>query len=185
LALYFQTLPGDLPERYAGMGEEFARGCHLNLAGDEEAALRVFEGLSLDTDNDILNYEKAILSYHKGDSGKCEQLLLEALGLNPANPLCTIGLAQLYTEIGRGPEALQVLERMIASDLLPEQARMMQGELYTLLQDEPNAVESYSKLLTSPKFAREAAERIVPLLERQGRNEEAAYLVKKYAKGCC
>jgi len=185
LALYFQTLPGDLPERYAGMGEEFARGCHLNLAGDEEAALRVFEGLSLDTDNDILNYEKAILSYHKGDSGKCEHLLLEALGLNPVNPLCNIGLAQLYTEIGRGPEALQVLERMIASDLLPEQARMMQGELYTLLQDEPNAVESYSKLLTSPKFAREAAERIVPILERQGRNEEAAYLVKKYAKGCC
>jgi hypothetical protein len=60
LALYFQTLPGDLPERYAGMGEEFARGCHFNLEGDGEAAMRVFEGLSADTDNDILNYEKAI-----------------------------------------------------------------------------------------------------------------------------
>jgi len=185
LALYFQTLPGDLPERYAGMGEEFARGCLLNLEGNGEGALRVFEELSADTENDILNYEKAIIYYHNGDSGKCEQLLIKAIGLNPVNPLCNIGLAQLYTEIGRGPEALQVLERMISSDLIPEQARMMQGDLYTLLQDESNAIESYSRLLTSPKFAREAAERIVPLLERQGRTEEAAYLAKKFAKGCC
>ncbi|HKZ16270.1 MAG TPA: tetratricopeptide repeat protein [Geobacteraceae bacterium] len=185
LALYFQTLPVDLPERYAGMGEEFGRGCLLNLEGNGEGALRVFEELSADTENDILDYEKAILYFHKGDSGKCEQLLIKAIGLNPVNPLCNIGLVQLYTEIGREPEALQVLERMISSDLIPDQARLMQGDLYTQLQDESNAIESYSRLLTSPKFAREAAERIVPLLERQGRTEEAAYLAKKYAKGCC
>ncbi|RQW81724.1 MAG: hypothetical protein EHM79_19405 [Geobacter sp.] len=185
LALYFQTLPGDLPERYAGMGDVFARGCLLNLEGHEEEALRVFEELSQDTENDILNYEKAILCFHQGDSGKCEQLLLKAIALNPGNPLCTIGLVHLYAEIGRGPEALQVLERMISSDLLPEQAMLMQGDLYTLLQDELKAVESYSRLLASPKFAREAAERLVPLLEKQGRREEAAYLTKKFAKGCC
>ena len=184
LALYFQTLPGDLPERYAGMGEEFARGCLLNLEGDGEGALRVFEELSADTENDILDYEKAILYYHNGDSGKCEQLLIKAIALNPVNPLCSIGLVHLYTETGREPEALQVLERMISSDLIPEQATLMQGDLYALLEDESNAVESYSRLLTSPRFAREAAERIVPLLERQGRTEEAAYLAKKYAKGC-
>ncbi|MDD2337555.1 MAG: hypothetical protein PHD01_13370 [Geobacteraceae bacterium] len=185
LALYFQTLPGDLPERYAGMGEEFARGCLLTLEGDEEGALKIFEELSTDMESDILNYEKAILHFHHGDSGKCEQLLIRAIGLNSGNPLCHIGLVQLYTEIGRGPEALQVLERMIASDLIPEQARLMQGDLYTHLQDESNAVESYSTLLASPQFAREAAERLVPLLERQGRNEEAKYLVKKFVKGCC
>jgi tetratricopeptide (TPR) repeat protein len=185
LALYFQTLPGDLPERYAGMGEEFARGCLLNLEGNGEGALRVFEELSTDTENDILNYEKAILYFHSGDSGKCEQLLIKAIGLHPANPLCHIGLVHLYTEIGRIPEALQVLERMISSDVIPEQARLMQGDLYTQLREESNAVESYSSLLTSPKFAREAAERLVPLLERQGRTEEAAYLAKKFGKGCC
>jgi tetratricopeptide (TPR) repeat protein len=185
LALYFQTLPGDLPERYAGMGEEFARGCLLNLEGNGEGALRVFEELSADTENDILDYEKAIIYYHNGDSGKCEQLLIKAIDLNPVNPLCNIGLVQLYTEIGRVPEGLQVLDRMISCDLIPEQATLMQGDLYTLLQDEPKAVESYSKLLTSPKFAREAAERVVPLLVKQGRTEEAAYLAKKFAKGCC
>ena len=185
LTLYFQTLPGDLPERYAGMGEEFARGCLFNLEGNGEAALKVFEELSADTENDILDYEKAIIYFHHGDSGKCEQLLIKAIGLNPVNPLCAIGLVHLYAELGRVREALQVVERMITSDVTPEQARMMQGDLYTLLEDESNAVESYSRLLTSPKFAREAAERIVPLLERQGRTEEAAYLAKKFAKGSC
>jgi tetratricopeptide (TPR) repeat protein len=185
LVLYFQTLPGDLPERYAGMGEEFARGCLLNLDGNGAEALRVFEELSAHSENDILDYEKATLYFHDGDSGKCEQLLIKAIGLNPDNPLCNIGLVQLYTEINRVPEALQVLERMIASDVIPEQARLMQGELYVQLQEESKAVESYSSLLTSPKFAREAAERLVPLLQRQGRTEEAAYLAKKFAKGCC
>lgn len=185
LALFFQTLPGDLPERYAGMGEDFARGCMLNLEGNGEAALRVFEGLSLVMDNDILNYEKAILYYQKGDAGRCEQLLLTAIALNPANPLCNIGLVQLYTETGRGVEALRVLERMIATGVVPEQARLMQGDVYVLLRDEANAVESYSKLLAAPQFGREAAERLVPILERQGRSEEARYLVKKFFKGCC
>jgi predicted negative regulator of RcsB-dependent stress response len=185
LALFFQTLPGDLPVRYAGMGKEFARGCLHNLQGDGVGALRIFEELAVDADHDILNYEKAILYFHNGDSGNCEQLLIKAIGLNPLNPLCSIGLAQLYTELGRVPEALQVLERMISNDLLPEQASLMQGDLYALLENESQAVECYSKLLTSPKFASEAAERIVPLLERQGRSEEAAYLARKFKKGCC
>lgn len=185
LALFFQTLPGDLPGRYAGMGEEFARGCLLNLEGNGSGALRVFEGLSESTENDILAYEKAILYFQTGDAGRCEQFLLKAVGLNPANPLCNIGLVQLYTETGRGPEALKVLERMIASGVAPEQARLMQGDVYLLLGDETNAVESYSQLLAVPQFAREAAERLVPVLERQGRSKEANYLLKKFIKGCC
>jgi tetratricopeptide (TPR) repeat protein len=183
VALYFHTLPGDLPERYAGMGEAFAKGCLFNLEGQGAEALRVFESLSPGRDNDLLIYEKAIACFHIGDSGACEELLLKARGLNPANPLCGIGLVQLYTETGRAPEALQVVERMIAGDLVPEQARLMQGELYTLMKDESNAVESYSKLINSPKYAREAAERLVPLLLRMGRTEEAEYLTKKFSKG--
>jgi len=185
LALFFQTLPGDLPGRYAGMGEEFARGCLLNLEGDAAGALRVFEEVSTARDNDILNYEMALLHFQNGDAARCEQLLARALGQNPANPLCNIGLVQLYTETGRGPEALKVLERMIASGVAPEQARLMQGDVYLLLGDETNAVESYSQLLAVPQFAREAAERLVPVLERQGRSKEANYLLKKFIKGCC
>lgn len=185
LTLHFQTLPGDLPERYAGMGEKFARGCMLNLQGDGAGALRVFEELSPDVENDILDYEKAILYFQRGEADSCERLLVKALGLNPGNPLCNIGLVQLYTETGRESEALEVLARMIASGVVPEQAMLMQGELYSLLGDEAHAIESYSKLLAAPQYAREAAVRIIPLLQGQGRDQEAAYLVKKFAKGCC
>lgn len=185
VALYFQTLPGDLPERYAGMGAEFARGCLLNLEGNEAEALRIFEELSRHAANDILEYEKAILYFNSGDAGSCEQLLTRALGMNPGNPLCNIGLVQLYTETGRESEALQALERMIADGVIPEQARLMQGDLYHQLQEEAQALESYSGLLASPQFASEAAERIIPLLQKQGRSKEAANLAKKFARGCC
>lgn len=184
LALYYQTLPGDLPERYAAMGEEFARGCLLNLEGDGAGALRVLEGISAGRENDILAYEKAILYFHQGATEKCEQLLLHASSLNPANALCQIGLVHLYAETGRESEALRVLARMIEGNLLPEQALLMQGDLYLQMQDESKAVESYSRLLTSSALAKDAAHRIIPLLERQGRGKEAEFLAKKYAKGC-
>jgi tetratricopeptide (TPR) repeat protein len=185
LSLYFQTLPEELSGRYAAMGEEFARGCLLNLDGDEEGALRAFEDVPADRENDILNYEKGILYFHQGDAVKCEQLLLKAIGFNPVNPLCHIGLVHLYAETGREPEALQVLEGMIARDLIPEQSRLLQGDLYSQMQDETKALECYSMLLASSQIAKDAAGRIIPILEKQGRSKEAAFLVKKYVKGCC
>ncbi|HOP39545.1 MAG TPA: hypothetical protein PLI53_00745 [Geobacteraceae bacterium] len=185
VTLFFQTLPGDLPERYAEMGAEFARACLLNLEGNEVEALRIFEELSTHTANDILEYEKAILYFNNGDAVHCEQLLTRALGMNPGNPLCNIGLVQLYIETGRDPEALQVLERMITGDIIPEQAKLMQGDLYIKLEDESSALESYSSLLASPQFAREASERVIPLLQKQGRTKEAANLAKRFARGCC
>lgn len=185
LALFFHSLPDDLPERYAAMGVEFAKGCLLKVEGEAQEALRVFEELSGHGENDILSYEKAILYYENGDIRKSEQLLLKSIGLNALNPLSNLGLVHLYGETGRNDEALKVLERMISSDVIPEQARLMQGDLYASLQDESNAIESYSVLLNSPKLAKEAAERIVPILQSQGRDEEARFLIKKYAKGCC
>jgi hypothetical protein len=62
---------------------------------------------------------------------------------------------------------------------------LLLGEVYLLLEDETRAVEIYSQVMSSPKHAREAAEKLIPLLERQGRPEEAAYLAKKFMKGCC
>ncbi|HTY20606.1 MAG TPA: hypothetical protein VMC44_03140 [Geobacteraceae bacterium] len=185
VTLYYHSLPGDLPERYAGMGDKFARGCFLNLQGDAEGALMLFEEISKEVDNDILDYEKAIIYYHRGETGKCEQLLERGLELNGLNPLCHMGLVHLYTDNGRASEALPVLRRMIERGLIPEQARLMEGDLYVMLQDEARAVESYTGLLTSSGFAKEAAVRLIPLLEKQGRSEEAAYLAKKFAKGCC
>ena len=185
LALFFHSLPDDLPERYAAMGEEFASGCLLKLEGDTGEAMSVFEELSAREENDILNYEMAILHYENGDYERSEKLLIKAIALNALNPLCNLGLVHLYSETGRVGEALQLLEQMVASDVMPEQATLMHGDLQAALQDESSAVESYSKLLAAPKFAKEAAERIIPILQKQGRDEEAKFLFKKYGKGCC
>lgn len=185
LALYFHSLPGDLPERCAAMGEKFARGCILNLDGDKEGALLLFEEISAEGENDILDYEMAIIYYHMGKTARCEELLLRSIELNALNPLCHIGLVHLYTDTGRHSMALPVLEGMIEKGIVPEQALIMLGETHAMLGDEINAIESYSRLLPSPRFGVEAAGRIIPLLEKNGRLEEASYLKKRFAKGCC
>jgi len=184
-SLYIHTLPGDLAERYAGLGEKFAHGCLLNLDGDGEGALKAFAELSVEAGNDILDYEIAIIYYRKGDLINCERLLRRAIELNGLNPLCHLGIVQLLVETDRVAEAIPFLERMINADILPDQARLMLGDVYLLLEDETRAVEIYSQVLSSPKHAREAAEKLIPLLERQGRPEEAAYLAKRFMKGCC
>jgi predicted negative regulator of RcsB-dependent stress response len=184
-ALYIHTLPGNLGERYAGMGEKFAHGCLLNLDGDGEGALKVFLEISAEAENDILDYEIAIIYYQKGDLKNCERQLRRAIELNGLNPLCHLGIVQLLVEIDRVAEALPFLEQMINADILPDQARLLRGDVYLLLEDDTRAVESYSQVLSSPKHAKEAAEKLIPLLEKQGRPEEAAYLAKKFMKGCC
>ena len=184
-SLYIHTLPGDLAERYAGLGENFAHGCILNLDGDGEGALKVFAELSVEEDNDILDYEIAIIYYRKGDLKNCERLLRKAIELNGLNPLCHIGIVQLLVETNRAVESLTFLEQMINADLLPDQARLLRGDVYLLLEDETRAVESFSQVLSSSKHAKEAAEKLIPLLEKQGRPEEAAYIAKKFMKGCC
>jgi tetratricopeptide (TPR) repeat protein len=183
-ALYTHTLPGDLPERYSAMGERFAGGCLLNREGDGDGALKIFEELSAGKENDILDYEMAIIYYRNGNLENCERLLRRAIELNDLNPLCNVALVELLAETGRFAEAIPVLEQMINSDLIPDQARLLLGDVLIMMEDETRAVESYSHILTSPGYAKQAAERLIPLLEKQGREEEAAFLAKKFLKGC-
>lgn len=183
--LYLQTLPADLPERYAGLGEKFAYGYLLNRDGDSKSALKVFEELAADGENDILCYEMALLHYRDGNLAKCEELLQKALRLNGMNPLCYFGLVQLLCETGRTAEAVPLLDHMIRVQLLADQARLMLGDVYLLLEDEDLAMENFSKLVASPNLGREAAQRLIPLLERHGRQDDAVYLAKRFAHGCC
>jgi predicted negative regulator of RcsB-dependent stress response len=183
--LYVQTLPGDLPERYAGLGEKFAYGYLLNRDGDGESALTIFSELSAEEQSDILDYEMALIYYRAGNLSECERLLRRSISSNDMNPLSYFGLVQLFGETGRIAEAIPFLDRMVEKKLVPEQAHMMLGDAYLLLDDENSAVASYSEVLASPRHAREAAERLIPLLEKAGRREDAVILFKRYAKGCC
>lgn len=182
--LAVNTLPGDLPQRYLGMGEKFASGYLKSLDDDPQEALSVYQELLNTGENDILLYECAILHHRQGDNATAEHMLLNALRLNPANPLCRMTLVELLAETERYSEAASELEKMIEQNILPEQARLFLADIRQATGDVAAAVELYSQMLSTP-LGKAAAERLVPLLHQSGRTEEAKALVKRFLKGCC
>jgi tetratricopeptide (TPR) repeat protein len=180
-----QTLPDDLPQRYAGLGEEFACAYLMAHGGDDEGALRTFEKLLFTGESDILLYEMALISYRRGDSVSCERHLRRSLELNGSNSLCWLALVQLKTDDGHYHEALSILQYMNDNGILGNQTGILAGDIHLMRGDEDQAISCYSQVLSSPAIARVAAEKLVPLLEQRGRSDEAKYLFDKYLKGCC
>ena len=183
--LAIQTLPQELSRRYAGLGEEFAYAYLTAHGVDGDDALSLFHKLNTSGESDIYHYEISLIYFRKGDLAHCEHHLQRAIELNGANPLCWLALAQLHADTGRFQEALQLLDHMVANRFLPDQARSLQGDIYQSIGAVDKAIDCYTELLASPGAARIAAERLVPLLESQGRSDEAEFLFKKYLKGCC
>lgn len=183
--LAIQTLPHDLSRRYSSLGEEFACAYLTAHGGSGDNALSLFNKLNETAESDIYHYEISLIYYEKGDLSRCEHHLQRAIELNKSNPLCWLALAQLTADAGRYQEALRLLDHMVASQFLPEQAISLQGDIYQGIGAVDKAIACYTELLALPGTARIAAERLVPLLESQGRNDEAQFLFKKYLKGCC
>lgn len=183
--LAVQTLPEGLPQRYAGLGEKFAYAYLTAHEGDQETALRLLGELNEAGECDIYHYEISLIHYGRGDLSRCEWHLRRALELNGANSLCWLALAQLQADAGQLQDSLQVLEHMILNGFLSDQARTLQGDIYQAVGETDKSIACYTELLASPGTARTAAERLVPLLESQGRSAEAEYLYKKHLKGCC
>lgn len=183
--LMVQTLPEELPQRYAGLGEKFAYAYLTAHEGDHDAALQLLEELNETGECDIYHYEISLIHYGKGDLSRCEWHVQRALELNGTNSLCWLALAQLHADAGHLQEALLVLDHMVMNGFLPDQARILQGDIYHAVGEMDKSIACYTELLASPGSARTAAERLVPLLESQGRSAEAEFLYKKHLKGCC
>jgi predicted negative regulator of RcsB-dependent stress response len=60
----------------------------------------------------------------------------------------------------------------------------MLGDLLLATGHEEDAMKLLAGLLSTP-FAKESAKLMVPVLQRQGRAQEAKHLAKQYLKGCC
>jgi tetratricopeptide (TPR) repeat protein len=183
--LLIQPLPEGLPERYAAMGEKFAHGYLLVHDGEETAGAAIFQELLKEKESDILLYEIALVNFRKGNIHEGEQLLRRALTVNDMNPLCYLTLVQVLTDTGRMTEAIPLLNIMVDRSLLVEQALIYLGDIYQRLGNDQEAMEYYSKALNFKQAAKPAAERLVTLLQKHGRPEEATFLVKQYLKGCC
>jgi len=183
--LLVNTLPGDLPQRYVSLGEEFASAYLLAHSEESGIALSKFRQLLSAADNDIILYETALLEYKEGRIDACESLLRRALKLNSDNPVCNLSLAQLFTETGRLEEAVVLLKSMMDRMLLFEQSLLMLADVYTINGDHESAITLLSSGIQMPALKKAAAERLVAILSTQGRDDEAAFLIKTYLKGCC
>jgi tetratricopeptide (TPR) repeat protein len=183
--LLVNTLPGDLPQRYASLGEEFASAYLLAYSGESGKALDKFIKLPSAAENDIILYETALLEYKEGRNDVCESLLRKALRLNADNPACNLSLAQILTETGRLDEAVVFLKSMMERMILFEQSLLMLADIYSVKGDHENAITLLNSGLQTPALKKAAAERLVAILSSQNRGDEAAFLIKTYLKGCC
>lgn len=183
--LMVQPLPGDLSSRYATLGPKFASAYLLIHDGNDAKAFPILQEMLSSDENDIVLYEVALIMFRAGRIHESEGLLNRALSLNPANAMVYMALVQLLAGGGRHPEAITLVERMLELGIMADQALFMLGELHELTGNEPRAMELWSQALEVPSVARSAAERLIPILNRQGRTDDVKYLSKKYLKGCC
>ncbi len=184
--IIIQALPGDLPNRYAMMGEKFAYGYLALNQEDLDTAYQVFAELAAaKPKDDILLYELGALSFRKGSIPESERLFRASKAANGQNPLTRLGLTQLLIYSKRLDEAMAELEMMVEGDILANEAQVMIGDVLVLKGDEGVAIDHFAKLLENKPYQKIAAERLVPLLTQQGRETEAEFLTKQYLKGCC
>ncbi|MBU5637589.1 tetratricopeptide repeat protein [Geomonas sp. Red69] len=183
--LMIQPLPGDLPGRYAELGSQFAKAYLMIHEGNDRDAFPILQEMLLSRENDIVLYEVALIMFRAGQIHESEALLNRALVLNPQNATVYLALVQLFAGGGRYPQAIATVQKMLELDILPDQAQFMLGELHEATGDTERAMELWTKSLDYPGVAKAAAERLIPILNRQGRTDEVKYLSKKYLKGCC
>jgi len=183
--LLVNTLPGDLPRRYAELGEKFASAYLVAHSEDPGKALEIFKELMSHEESDILMYETALLHFRGGDQVKCEQFLKKALTVNDTNPLCCLSLAQLYTETERFDDAISLLNLMSERQILAEQCLIMLADVHAIKGDTRNAIDILSRAIEIPALKKPSAERLVRLLAAEGRDDEASFVAKTYLKGCC
>lgn len=183
--LLIQPLPGDLPERYREMGEKFAYAYIAVHDERVEEGYRTFTELSREMKSDIVEYEIAIIDFQAQNLVACENRLKTALSINAGNPLCHLAMVQLLIATRRLPDAAAMLQQMIASGHLADQATIMLGEVLLMMGDADAALARFIEALDLPNVSKLAAQKAIPVLEGLGRTADAQALAKRYLKGCC
>ena len=181
--LLIQQLPHEMYTQYSNLGEEFASMYVAASGNRHDDALKLLEEWYTGSSRDIYCYEKGMILFRLGQAAEAEACLLDAIRANGANTLAHLGLALMLVEGQRLHEAGQQLEAMMSAGILPEQSRLLRADVHLLAGDTDQAIDMYSGLLNTPS-ARSAAERLHEVLVRCGRNNDAAYIVKRYLGGC-
>jgi len=181
--LLIHQLPPEMYERYSHLGEDFA--CMFIAASHDQhtEALALLEKWFNGADRDIYCYEKGKILHRLGKISASEACMLEAMALNPSNPLPHLGLALLLIEEQRLEDAMRHVEAMIAADIFTGQALMMRAEILEMAGELEAAIKEYGNLLDTP-LSKAAAERLFAILNATNRHAEAKHIFKRYLGSC-
>jgi len=182
--LLIRQLPAELYQRYVELGEDFAYAYVAASQDRHDEALSRFEQCAGTVEQDIYCCEIGKVLHRLGRDLEAEQYLRQALQHNRSNTLIWLNLALLLIDSGRIGECMQVLDTMIAEDLMPEQAMLMRAEILEANGDLDGAINQYTPLLTTA-YARSAAEKMYGTLIAAGRQGDADVIFKKYLGKCC
>jgi predicted negative regulator of RcsB-dependent stress response len=182
--LLILQLPGQLHERYAALGEDFA-DMYISASHDNHLeALDKLEKWFDGSHHDIYSYEKGKILHQLGKIAESEACMRAAIRENDANPLPHLGLALLLIEEGRLGDAEEQLDSMIERDIFTGQALMMRGEVFQISGRSDAAIEQFAALLETP-LGHAAADRLYGLLLDCGRQTDADHIFKKYLSSKC
>lgn len=182
--LLIRQLPAEQYRRYADLGEDFAYAYIAASQDKHEEALSRLEQCAETVSQDIQCCEVGKILHRLGKDSDAEKNLRKGIQLNRSNTLIWLNLALLLIDSGRLEESLQVIDTMIAENLMPEQAMLMRAELLEATGNLDGAITQYTSLLTTP-LARSAAEKMHDVLLLTGRHNDAAVIFKKYLGKCC
>lgn len=182
--LLIRQLPTEQYQRYVELGEDFAYAYVAASHDRHEDALTRLEQCAGTVDQDIYCCEIGKVLHRLGKDLEAEQYLRKALHHNRSNTLIWLNLAMLMIDSGRMAECMQVLDTMIAEELMPEQAMLMRAEILEASGDLDGAINQYTPLLTT-SYVRPAAEKLYGALLAAGRQNDAAVIFKKYLGKCC
>ncbi|HBA73296.1 MAG: hypothetical protein A2X82_11885 [Geobacteraceae bacterium GWC2_55_20] len=182
--LLIRQLPAEQYHRYVKLGEDFAYAYVAASQDRHEDALTRLEQCAGTVDQDIYCCEIGKVLHRLGKDLEAEQYLRKALQHNRSNTLIWLNLAMLLIDSGRVAECMQVLDTMIAEELMPEQAMLMRAEILEASGDLDGAIDQYTPLL-STAYVRSAAEKLYGALLAAGRQNDAAVIFKKYLGKCC
>ncbi len=182
--LLIRQLPVEQYHRYLELGEEFAYAYIAASLDRHEEALSRLEQCAETVSQDIYCCETGKILHRLGNDLDAEKYLRKALELNSSNTLVWLNLALLLIDSGRLEECMQILDTMIAEELMPEQAMLMRAEILEATGAYEDAIDQYTPLLATP-YARSAAEKMHGALLVAGRHNAAAVIYKKYLGKCC
>ncbi len=126
-------------------------------------------------------YGQGLIKLREFDAVAAREFFQQAIAVDPKFPLAHSMLAQAWGQLGYDQKAREEARRALdLSANLPRVDKMLvEGAYYESLADPEKAVSTYRALLTMYPDSLDAGLRLIAMLDRTGRHEEALETIKQ------